>query len=368
MISMSRKTPHVIGLDIIRAAAILMVLLSHCGSIFCQWEGWDFPWELAVGGFFGVTFFFALSGFLIGRILLDLLDRQPGFHDWLVFMQRRWLRTLPLYYLCLLLLSLFWRPRFWESDRTVLWHDLPWYLTLAQNLGWAPVDRWFDVSWSLTVEEWFYLGFSAILFAGARWIRRDAALAVTIGAFILVPLALRALLPASVDWGELTNKVVLLRLDAIAWGVLMAWMFRRIPAVQRWSGILFAAGLVCTIVNWNGAPRRMLHMPDAVWKPLVFDMTSIGCVLCMPYAALLERCWRPLERMARSLSAQSYALYLIHLDVLGIVSFYKEKLHLPNSLAIMITLAAMAGLSYLSYWYFERPILELRPVQGQAKN
>ncbi len=361
--SMSRTTPHVIGLDILRAAAILMVLLSHCGSMFCLWEGWAFPWWLAVGGFFGVTFFFALSGFLIGRILLDLLERRPGFHDWQVFMQRRWLRTLPLYYLCLFVLSLVWRPHFWEPERTVLWHDLPWYLTLTQNLAWRPVDRWFDVSWSLAVEEWFYLGFSAILFACARWLRRDTAFAVTIGAFILVPLCLRALLPASVPWDEVTSKAVFLRLDAIAWGVLTACIFRSVPAVQRWSGLLFAAGLVCTAVNWNGAPRRMLHMPDAVWKPLVFDMTSFGCVLCLPYAALLERCWRPMARMARALSAQSYALYLIHLDILEMAGFYREKLHLPATLTFAIALVAMASLSYLSYWYFERPILAMRPAQ-----
>ncbi len=355
---------RVAGLDIVRALAILLVLLSHCGSVFSAWEGWGFPWWLAVGGFYGVTLFFVLSGFLIGSILLDMLARRPGLRDWMVFMARRWLRTLPLYYLCILVLSLVWRPRFWEPGAAALWHDLPWYLTMSQNLAWQPVDQWFDVSWSLAVEEWFYLAFSAILLACARLIRCEAALALTIGAFLIVPLLLRAALPADIDWGQVTSKVVVLRLDAIAWGVLMAWWYRSVPAIRKWSGILCALGLICAALNWYDAARKILHMSDEVWKPLVFDMSAVSFALCLPFAAQWKRTMPALERSARALSAQSYALYLIHLDILGITGFYKDKYDIPASLAIVTSLVEMFGLSWLSYRYFERPILSARPAQS----
>ena len=87
-------------LDLCRALAILLVLLSH-GRVFLRDA---LPWAevLRFGGFMGVELFFVLSGFLIGGILLRV-SRQPG-TAWLrVFYVRRWLRTLPNYYLFLLL-------------------------------------------------------------------------------------------------------------------------------------------------------------------------------------------------------------------------------------------------------------------------
>ena len=148
-----------------RATAIVFVLASHCGDTFAGWLGGRAPEWLSVSGFFGVELFFVLSGFLIGRLLLGIIAEPPSLRAWGVFMARRWMRTLPIYLLWIAVLAVIWPPRPWDQVLR--------YATLTQNLAWPMPSGWFGVSWSLTVEEWFYLLFSALLLS-ARGTARPA--------------------------------------------------------------------------------------------------------------------------------------------------------------------------------------------------
>ncbi|RYY95852.1 MAG: acyltransferase, partial [Chitinophagaceae bacterium] len=91
-------TRTVFGLDLMRAIAILLVLVAHShffwpGSYRAQ------QWFFGATAFWGVELFFVLSGFLIGRILLRLFDKaHVSAASIRVFWIRRWLRTLPNYY------------------------------------------------------------------------------------------------------------------------------------------------------------------------------------------------------------------------------------------------------------------------------
>src|SRR5689334_3382371 len=86
---------RVYGLDILRAAAILFVVILH-GKNVLPHAGRDF---LQLFVFDGVTIFFVLSGFLIGGVLIKILEKQTAtFKTLLNFWQRRWFRTLPNYY------------------------------------------------------------------------------------------------------------------------------------------------------------------------------------------------------------------------------------------------------------------------------
>jgi peptidoglycan/LPS O-acetylase OafA/YrhL len=323
-----------------------------------------FPFQLAAAGFFGVELFFVLSGFLIGRLLIDILDRGSSPRAWLVFMVRRWMRTLPLYYVCVAILLLTWSPQYWQPDHRLLWRDLPWFLTLTQNLAWRMVDNWFSVSWSLTIEEWFYLLFSGLLFAAATLAGRRMAVWGTVLLFLVVPALLRWRLPDSTNWDEVTSKVVLYRLDAIAFGVVVAWMHMRRVVATRYPGLLLAAGLLIILLFWGGALDRLLRPPAHWRKTFMFDVASLGFALWLPAAAAVR--WRPhrwLAAPAQALSRQSYAIYLTHLTLIEMVNFYRTSLHLSASIAIIVTITATYGLSYLSYRFLERPILALRPQQ-----
>jgi peptidoglycan/LPS O-acetylase OafA/YrhL len=365
-ISLATSPGRSVGLDIVRSIAILLVLLSHCGVGFAGWYGAHFPDLLAQGGFWGVVLFFVLSGFLIGRILITILEEGPTSRALLVFLIRRWVRTLPLYFVWLLVLVLVWPPQWWAPDHhAILLHDLPWFLTLTQNLAWPMVDTWFEVSWSLTVEEWFYLLFAAFLFATA-WFSRRAALPVAILLFMLVPPLLRWRLPETVDWDRVTSEVVIYRLDAFALGIIVAWISLRSAWLARWSVPLLILGLAIIALQWSGWSDRLLNPTLHIRRTVIFNVASLGCALCLPAALafrLPPRSWPVIA--ARALSQQSYAIYIMHLSLIYLATFYRTTWHIPRSAAAAATLVAIYGLSYFSTHFFELKLLAVRPPQCQ---
>ena len=95
-----------LGLDILRSVAIGLVLVAHALSFFTRWTAFDLNALYYVLGFLGVELFFALSGFLIGRILIETVLSERTWPSLRRFYVRRWLRTLPPYYLVLAVLPL----------------------------------------------------------------------------------------------------------------------------------------------------------------------------------------------------------------------------------------------------------------------
>ncbi len=161
---------YVPELDGLRAIAIGMVMLYHC---------WRYSGPDAVGraissftstGWAGVDVFFVVSGFLITGILLDSRNKP---HPWRTFYARRSLRIFPLYYLVTTVLLI--------SALVVIYFDLPvrdanidnidgiwWNYLYLTNFGRAfyGVDAVpFDISWSLAVEEQYYLVYPFIVHA-----------------------------------------------------------------------------------------------------------------------------------------------------------------------------------------------------------
>ena len=139
------------GLDLIRAVAILLVLLSHATLLLFPNQETFTLYILRFFGTIGVDLFFVLSGYLIGGILLKQLDAgATSFKAFCHFWTRRWFRTLPNYFLILgvniVLLLFFYTPV--EG----LWR----YFLFIQNFTTAQPD-FFTESWSLSIEEYAYV-------------------------------------------------------------------------------------------------------------------------------------------------------------------------------------------------------------------
>jgi peptidoglycan/LPS O-acetylase OafA/YrhL len=99
----NHQNKRIFGLDLMRTIAITMVVAGHCLWIYPQDDSL-FHQLLQLFGFFGVEIFFVLSGFLIGKILYQLyLKADFSLATVFYFLKRRWFRTLPNYYLILLI-------------------------------------------------------------------------------------------------------------------------------------------------------------------------------------------------------------------------------------------------------------------------
>jgi peptidoglycan/LPS O-acetylase OafA/YrhL len=141
--------------------------------------------------------------------------------DLLVFYGRRWMRTLPPYAIALCLVAILtanlFTPQFLH------------YLFFVQNI--ASVDAsndFFPIAWSLSVEEWFYLLFPLFLLGlgriGCSSIRAGV---IFLAAFFILKLVGAALDP---DWDAVARRLVIFRLDAIAFGFLLYFLNAKVPS------------------------------------------------------------------------------------------------------------------------------------------
>src|SRR5262249_44605461 len=129
----------------------------------------------------GVDLFFALSGFLIGGFLFRPLSGKT--ENWSIcnFWMRRWLGTLPNYFLFLLINI--WLAYWLSVKISALWEFVFFLQTLTQ------FPTFFMESWSLAIEEWFYLATPILLLAAwkiapSRF--RISSLVIIIASIVLV--------------------------------------------------------------------------------------------------------------------------------------------------------------------------------------
>src|SRR5260370_10622164 len=153
-------------LDGVRGIAIAMVLAHHYFLLPIRAPLATLPSYFQAAGrlaWSGVDLFFVLSGFLLGGILLGACESSNYFR---VFYVRRFLRIVPIYFICLsagvLLTFFFYRglaPRLsWMFERPI---TLTPYFVFLQNLWMAKRTTYgmfgLGVTWSLAIEEQFYL-------------------------------------------------------------------------------------------------------------------------------------------------------------------------------------------------------------------
>ncbi len=378
MASLDRRLP---ALDGLRGVAIVSVLAWHYVASIAPWDAaWGHAARaLLAYAWCGVDLFFVLSGFLIGGIVLEH-RRAPNFLR--VFYARRALRILPLYWAVLAAFaasSVLLADRLAPAARDWL-HGTPkpllTYLLFAQNLSTAiftptlAEPGWVNVTWSLAVEEHFYLlGPLAIGLLPAR------ALPWALGAAVAAGPAVRALVVGTLGEPSV-YPFTPCRVDAIVLGVLCAWAIRRPafraalrPARLYAAAAAFAAALVgARLVDvgrlWSTAGYSVVALLSATLLLLAVVEE------CGPVAAVLR--WAPLRRAG----LLAYGLYLLHQPVNGLAHalLLRAAPGLATAPAAAVTLGALAvtaALAELSWRVLEQPLIGLgqglryaRPATG----
>lgn len=216
------------GLDILRALAILFVVIGHGShylpSKFLQDISNSFVFD-------GVSIFFILSGYLIGGILIKNLESKPATLKTLFnFWKRRWFRTLPNYYFILVLLIVL--NYVFHLQMKSPWNfdfGITKYFCFLQNFN-VPHPFFFDEAWSLCVEEWFYLLVPSFIFicVGIFHVKTKKSILLVAITAIIFTTCFRYFryinFPHSIsEWDLNYRKQVITRLDSLMFGVIGAF-------------------------------------------------------------------------------------------------------------------------------------------------
>ncbi len=352
---------RVFGLDLMRAIAIITVMIGHCSMLYKA--NTDFPWIKLIDG---VELFFVLSGFLIGGILIRLLENNAihSPRDIYNFWIRRWFRTLPNYYLILILNIIF--VYFGLNNQDFASIDYKFFFFI-QNF-YTGFTGFFWESWSLSVEEWFYFFFPIILvliISGLKSVLSKKHLfLISVLVFLLVPLALRAYYASryDMDYSSLhinIYKVVIYRLDSIALGLLAAYCYRwHIQLWHRTRVVTFILGiLICYFILYlQWLPN---DISTKVFKPIV---QSFGCMLLLPLFSAMKKAPRYVTKVVTHISLISYSMYLVNLGLVAEVlsTHFPPITPLSAWMWFVFYWLFVVLVSTLLFKYFERPMTRLR--------
>jgi len=332
--------PRLPGLDLLRAIAIVWVMLFH--SFLVGGLGDDWQW-LARFGWAGVDIFFVLSGFLIGGQVLRPLQRGERLSFSGFYARRAW-RILPAF--AVVLAVYVFAPSLREVPGLQPgWQFASFTMNLLIDYGRHPA---FSHAWSLCVEEHFYLLFPLAAVALARRPSAARLLAVA-AAIVLGGIALRSavwLHDAPLDpprnWFiEDIYYPTWMRLDGLLAGVMLAALRVCMPARwarwQRHADKALLGGLaLAALALWLFRDRTGL-VANAVGWPLLSAGFGMLVFAGAGRASLIGR--RPVPGAA-ALAAISYSLYLSH----------KLALHaVARALPEVPALAASAPLRFAAY-------------------
>jgi peptidoglycan/LPS O-acetylase OafA/YrhL len=314
------------GLDALRALAVALVVVDHATGRFA-------------GGGVGVAVFFVLSGYLITSLLLRERERHGRIHLGLFYLRRAlrlWPALLAMLAACVVLHAS-WRAALVAGT----------YLTdVANALGKSEYP--FGHTWSLGVEEQFYLVWPLALIVVARWRRAmltvlgAAALASVVGCAMWTAHSLRATGEVGIGiFNPLWQAHGLLIGCALA-VVGGSWRLRR-PGVG--SGLAAVAVVAVAFAATLTVSRHW-----ALWWNVAAELCAVLAIVGLRDVRTGPFTWRP----AVWLGERSYAVYLWHLPLILLIT----ARHVPAGAALAVVLALVAA--EVSARYVEAPFLRLK--------
>jgi peptidoglycan/LPS O-acetylase OafA/YrhL len=371
----SQTTSRIPELDGIRGLAILSVLCYHYISI----QGLAAPGSivdrlqrLVILGGTGVDLFFVLSGFLIGGILLDVRDSPRYFST---FYLRRFFRIVPVYFAWItsyILVASFggkYLLALSHSGNTpplgyfVYNHYIflqNFYLDKFHNLAGA----WFDPTWSLAVEEQFYLVIPLVVF----FLSRKSYKAFLLCVIIFEPILRFTLLKMEVLNSGLIGQLTFTRADVLAIGALAAlywreesaraWLQNNSRTIYLTLGILFLA--FAAFWKWSPYYRSFAMLTGGYSVIALYYVVLLFATLSIPGGFANAICrWSWL----RKIGTVSYCMYLIHVvvDVAchAVILHATPVIATPRGAVVTILAAVLTFvIAKISWHIFEEPLLK----------
>jgi peptidoglycan/LPS O-acetylase OafA/YrhL len=338
-------------LDGIRAIAILLVYAHHLKQ------------PLLPGGFLGVDIFFVLSGFLITHLLLGEWQRKSSISI-KYFFARRALRLLPalfFYLTTFALVSLGTTDVISGHLRRGIW------LSLSYISNWLFAFRFYypsllGVTWSLAIEEQFYLLWPPALLALLLLRVRGRVMASLVASGILLVMLHRALLTYGGAPLPRLYYATDTRCDALLAGCLLGILMMSFNSVQRGAGLgvwMRGLALVATLFSvWQiltaTAGDRLLLYGGFTLFALGIAANLAVLLLWPPKFALRVLRFPPLVWIGKI----SYGLYLWHYPLIVLTRLTLRDSPFPVKLLTMVLLPFV--FASISYYLVERPFLQIK--------
>jgi len=347
------------GLDLLRALAIVVVVIYHAGIM-----GFPMPGRVHRWGWIGVDLFFVLSGYLIGGQLLAPLARNQSI-DLKRFFARRAFRIMPAYFVILAIYIFL--PSWREYPEIYPWWK---FLVSVQNIG-LHGGTAFSHAWSLAVEDQFYLALPFILLFANRLAR---AAIITPCVIFCGGILLRAFLayqhPGAIsgvafrDYQAWIYYPTWTRLDPLVFGVALAAIEKFRP--QWWERLTNAAVwlwlpalALIVFALWLGE-GEYLNFSTVIWQ---FPLLAFG------FAALLvcaQSDRLPLRHVripgAAFIASIAYSAYLVQKLVIHAAGEFchARDVDLTSASALIGVELAVYFSATMLFFCIERPFLQLR--------
>ncbi|MCP3806405.1 acyltransferase [Paenibacillus sp. Lou8.1] len=359
------------GLDVARSIAIIMVLVSHSRMFFGKY---DLQW-LSYNGLIGVEIFFVLSGFLIGRIIIDTLITDNSWGSLVTFYKRRWMRTLPLYFFVTFMLVLLGKDFHWSN------------IIFLQNFN-ASHLNFMPVSWSLAIEEWFYLIIPLLLILIFRTLKPKNGgrmfISVCIAAILVITLTRIIYVQMyQPTWDFGVRKQIFLRFDALLFGVILAgvktYYKQFYSEIEKKSNILLVTSIVglvgCALFYVLYLEAGKDYMNHSFFGRTLF-FSVITVVSGIMIISLESNKWinqLPINsafyKSVTYISITSYAVYLVHYELfIAVQKYMTDSSNLTRAFILILCIVVVYGVAYLLNTYIEKPFMKLRDRNTSKNN
>ncbi|MFJ5964109.1 acyltransferase family protein [Bacillus sp. NPDC093026] len=358
MNSKENRLRYILGLDGLRAIAVLAVIAYHLhiGS--------------ASGGFLGVDLFFVISGYLITTILLNKQDL--GFQELLPFWMGRIRRLLPAAYVMIFLTVSFcaiagtnallsirgdaFSSFFYVSNWWYIFHQLSYFDSFNAV---SPLKN----LWSLAIEEQFYMIWPVLLITGLKWIKTRTHLPMITFGLALVSALWMAILyspdsdPSRIYYGTDTRAFALL----IGCSLAFVWPMQRLssrkllPVGRRILHIAGFGSLVIFLICVYAVDEFDPFLYQGGMLLFCFNTAILIACVCHP-ASLVGKwlSWKPLVWLGK----RSYGIYLWHYPIIVLTTPVIE-IGNPSMWRVTLQLIAILLIAEASYRYIEQPIRQL---------
>lgn len=359
---------RIFGLDVLRATAIIMVVCSHILWIYPKSNAF-IPTLFELFGFWGVELFFVLSGFLIGSILYTIFVNEnftlkAVFH----FLKRRWFRTLPNYYLVLLLNILIAYFLGFSIE------NMGSYFLFLQNFA-SKSPVFFPESWSLSIEEYTYLLLPfSLFFVGLTKVKNKSKL------FLLVIVALISVfwmnkfiyhsqhkISNLSEWNLNLKSVLIYRIDAILIGVLAACFSFNFDSIWKKSKGVFAVigfGILFFLMFGIIPLNLTIEQNPFFWNVMYLPITSVAFAFLLPFFSNWKTFTNSILYPIELISKISYSIYLLHYSIiLQLLKVFIDTSQMSTTerhFFAFIYLTITFLLSYVLYRFYEKPIMNWR--------